>query len=66
MPNITEGDLKKNMLKMGIKSDDGYIYFNELLYRCMRRIYGNMKLNKKMQIMELKTQYRIFMITLGF
>ena len=64
MPGVTEGDLKRNMLKMGIRSDDGYIYFNELLYRCMRRIYGNLKLNKNMQISELKTQYKIFMMTL--
>ena len=55
MPGVTESDLKKNLLKMGIRSDDGYIYFNELLYRCMRRHYGNLKLNKKMQIFELKT-----------
>lgn len=49
------GELKKNLLKMGIKSNQGFIYFNELLYRCMRRKYGNMKINKKMQIFELKT-----------
>jgi len=30
---------------MGIKSDSGFIYFNELLYRCMRRKYGNFKVN---------------------
>lgn len=52
------------MLKMGIRSDDGYIYFNELLYRSMRRIYGSIKLNTQMQIFELNTQYKIFMITL--
>ena len=50
-----EGELKKNMLKMAIKSDHGYIFFNELLYRCMRRKYGNMKINKKMQVFELIT-----------
>lgn len=49
---------------MGIKSDQGSIYFNELLYRCMRRRYGNMKINKKMQIFELRTQYKIYQITL--
>ena len=48
MPGLTEDELKRNMLKMGIRSDDGYIYFNELLYRCMRRIYGSIKLNAKM------------------
>jgi len=50
-----DGDLKKNLLKMAIKSDNGYIFFNEMLYRCMRRKYGNMKINKKMQIFELRT-----------
>ena len=52
------------MLKMAIKSVNGYVYFNELLYRCMRRKYGNMKINKKMQIFELLTQYRIYLMTL--
>ena len=50
-----DGELKKQLLKMGIKSDNGYIFFNEMLYRCMRRKYGNMKINKKMQIFELRT-----------
>jgi len=44
--DYADGELKKQLLKMAIKSDDGYIYFNELLYRCMRRRYGNMKINK--------------------
>ena len=61
--DTTEDQLKKIMLKMGIRCDDGYIYFNELLYRCMRRQYGNFKLNKRMQIHELKTQYKIYQIT---
>ena len=33
---------------MGIKSENSFIYFNELLYRAMRRKYGNFKVNKKM------------------
>lgn len=52
---IESAELKKEMLKMAIKSVNGYVYFNELLYRCMRRKYGNMKINKKMQIFELLT-----------
>jgi len=40
--------VKKHLLKMAIKSDNGYIFFNEILYRCMKRKYGNMKINKKM------------------
>jgi len=35
--DTTEDQMKKIILKMGIKCDDGYVYFNELLYRCMRR-----------------------------
>lgn len=60
----SEAELKKNILKMGIKSDQGSVYFNELLYRCMRRRYGNMKINKQMQIFELRTQYKIYQLTL--
>jgi len=59
-----DGELKKQLLKMAIKSDNGYIFFNEMLYRCMRRKYGNMKINKKMQIFELRTQYSIYIMTL--
>lgn len=53
--DTSEKNVKKIMLKMGIRSDDGFVYFNELLYRCMRRQYGNFKLNRKMQIAELIT-----------
>jgi hypothetical protein len=60
-----DGELKKQLLKMAIKSDNGYIYFNELLYRCMRRKYGNMKINKRMQIFELRTQFGIYLMTLN-
>ena len=48
---------------MAINSDLGYIYFNELLYRCMRKKYGNMKINKRMQKFELGTQFSIFLTT---
>jgi hypothetical protein len=43
------------MLKMGIKSEDGYIYFNELLYRTMKRNFGNFPLSKKLQVQEINT-----------
>ena len=49
---------------MGIRCDDGYIYYNELLYRCMRRCYGDFKLNKRMYIIELKTMFKIMQKTL--
>jgi len=64
MTDLEESELKKQVLKMGIRSEEGWIYFNELLYRCMRRIHGNFKLNKKMQIIELKTQFKIFGLTI--
>jgi len=57
-------ELKKSVLKMGIRSEEGWIYFNELLYRCMRRVHGNFKLSKKLQIVELLTQFKIFGLTL--
>lgn len=63
-PETSDDQLKKIMLKMGVRCDDGYVYFNELLYRCMRRQYGSFKLNKRMQIEELKTQFKIYNITL--
>jgi hypothetical protein len=63
MPNLDDGDLKRTMLRMGIKADEGYVYFNELLYRSMRRVYGNFKLGKNMQIFELKTQYKLFFLS---
>lgn len=62
---VSESELKKQMLKMGIRTEDGWIFFNELLYRCMRRVYGTFKLNKKMQIIELKTLFKISIITLS-
>lgn len=59
----SDGEVKKILLKMGIKSNFGFIYFNELLYRCMRRKYGSMKINREMQIFELKTQYKIYLMS---
>jgi hypothetical protein len=48
-------DLKKQLLQMGIRRENGFVYFNELLYKCMRRLYGKFKLNRKMAIYELHT-----------
>ena len=56
MPDDTpDSEMKKIMIKMGIRSEEGYIYFNELLYRCMRNAYGNFKVHKKLQIAEIMT-----------
>jgi hypothetical protein len=48
LPEINDGELTKKILSMGIKVDEGWIYFNELLYRCMKRVYADFKLSKKM------------------
>jgi len=37
----SEDEIKKIMLRMGIRNHNGYIYFNELLYRIMRYKYFN-------------------------
>lgn len=45
---------------MGIRGDNGFVHFNELLFRCMRRKYGVTKMNRLNQLIELSTRYRIF------
>ena len=63
LPEETEeNELKRQLLKMGIRSEDGFIYFNELLYRCMRRVYGHFKLNRQMSVFEIGTQFRLLQI----
>lgn len=57
--STSESEVKKRMLKMGIRVESGYIYFNEVLYRLMRNLYGNFKLNDKMIKYEMITQYKI-------
>ena len=46
---------------MGIRSEDGWIYFNELLYRCMRKQYCTFKLNKTMTLFEINIQFKVLM-----
>ena len=57
------GEMKKEILRMGIKCEDSFIYFNELLYRVMKRKYCDFRLSTKMQIYELRTQYRLALAT---
>jgi len=52
-------DVQRVIIKMGIVVDDGFIYFNEMLYRVMRAQFGRVKLNRVMALNELVTQYRI-------
>ena len=34
--NARDVDVNRMIIKMGINVDDGFIYFNEMLYRVMR------------------------------
>jgi len=44
----SDNETSKMIIKMGKKSDNGYVYFNQMLNNCMKLKYGNMKLNKQM------------------
>ena len=61
------GQINKIVLKMKLSvTDDGFIFFNEMLYRVMHQqyvTYINLKLNKVMTVQELVTQYKIAEIT---
>mmetsp|Transcript_16699 Transcript_16699/g.22529 ORF Transcript_16699/g.22529 Transcript_16699/m.22529 type:complete len:101 (+) Transcript_16699:2597-2899(+) len=59
-----EMDVHRVILKMGIQVDDGFIYFNEMLYRVMRAQFGRVKLNSVMVLNELVSQFRILQLTL--
>ena len=55
-----EDVMKKKILRMGIKTENGFIQFNELLYRLMRDEYGGQRgkvfrLTRRMQIIEITT-----------
>ena len=61
-------ELNRMILKMGINVQDGFVYFNEMLYRVMRAQYvtgkNKMKLNSKLMILEIATQYKISELTM--
>ena len=62
-----EEDLNRMILKMGINVDEGFIYFNEMLYRIMRAQFvtnKRLKFSKIMTVKELATQYAIAELTL--
>ena len=48
-------DVNRTIIQMGINVDDGFVYFNEMLYRVMRAQYGKVKFNKVMALNELVT-----------
>ena len=58
--DIESQEQKRIMLRMAIRGDHGFVHFNELLFRCMRRKYGIAKMNRINQLIELSTKYRIF------
>ena len=62
---MSDSEAVKKLLKMGVKSENGYIYFNELLYRLMRELFvtDKFQLNTKMTMIELTTQYKLFKLT---
>ena len=60
----SEADVQRIILKMGINVDDGFIYFNEMLYRIMRAQYGKVNFNRVMALNELVAQFRIIEITM--
>ena len=53
--NAKEMDVNRTIIQMGINVDDGFVYFNEMLYRVMRAQYGKVKFNKVMALNELVT-----------
>lgn len=59
-----ELDVQRIIIKMGINVDDGFIYFNEMLYRVMRAQFGQVRFNKVMALNELVTQFRIMELTM--
>mmetsp|Transcript_2721 Transcript_2721/g.3735 ORF Transcript_2721/g.3735 Transcript_2721/m.3735 type:complete len:101 (+) Transcript_2721:222-524(+) len=65
--NAKDEDFDRMILKMGINVDDGFIYFNEMIYRIMRSQFvtaPKLKFNKVMTISELVTQFKIAEIML--
>ena len=55
-------DVQRIIIKMGINVDDGFIYFNEMLYRIMRAQFvtaKNLKFNKVLTVSELVTQFKL-------
>ena len=52
MSSLDKNEVIKEIVKMDLQSDkDGFIYFNELLFKTMRRKYGDERvLNKQLAI----------------
>jgi hypothetical protein len=54
-------DIIKSVVRMELSSDnEGFVYFNELLYRMMRRVYGDAHVKNKILIeSEINTMEKI-------
>eukprot|EP00347_Sterkiella_histriomuscorum_P015163 403358079 len=63
MPDSNEKEINKEIIKMGIRSEDGWVFFNELLYRSMKRIYGDKDFKSDIMIItEFQTLFKIHQI----
>jgi hypothetical protein len=53
----SDSGIMRNIVKMNLESDeDGFIYFNELLFKSMKRVYGEERTKKKVLAdLEFKT-----------
>jgi hypothetical protein len=38
--DASNSEISKEIIKMGIRGNERWIYFHELLYRAMKRVYG--------------------------
>lgn len=65
MKNQNKKEILKNILKMDLKADsEGYVYFNELLYKVMWMEYGIKRItNSRLAQAELKSLKRLDKIT---
>lgn len=61
MKGKSDKDIIKDVVLMELHSDeDGFVYFNELLYRTMRREYGETHVKNKILVdHELRTMQKI-------
>ena len=42
MKGESNNDVIKRIVLMGVQTDEGYVYFHELLFKSMRILYGDM------------------------
>lgn len=61
MKGMNDKEIIKHVVLMEVHSDEeGFVYFNELLYKAMRRIYGEKHVKNKILVEhELRTIQKI-------